>query len=387
MLFRSVQTAADADEALTLLRSAADQQEFFDIALIDHHMPQTHGIELGKMIRADARFDQTRLVLLSSVDSELDLRTLREAGYSQYELKPVRQSRLALLLIDCVAQGESGSSHTRVGAHQSELEAELPDIRHLKLLVAEDNEVNQIVMSEMLAIAGCEFDLVQNGREAVDAVRAGRYDVLVMDCEMPEMDGLTATREIRDMGKSDPKLLALPIIALTATAESSFRAKCLEAGMTGFCAKPVTAKRLFEEIQSCSPLRSVARGNGDYASDGAPIDLAAIRNLCLNRDDAALRALDAFESQLRREIAELRKSIEGGDRERIRFLTHSLMGAAKLVGAERLAKAIEALQVEFHTGATEFDLLIRQLEALADECLAFVPEVTKLIQDTPAEER
>jgi CheY-like chemotaxis protein len=238
----NVTTARSAPEALALMERACTLQQPFEVALLDHDMPACNGAELGQLINANAELRATRLIMLTSSGQHNDSPRFAEIGFAGYLLKPVSQGDL----LDCllVVLGSS-TSDWQSGTYPIITHHELASQRvrgsRARLLVAEDNPVNQKVALRALEKMGYQVDIVDNGREAVRAWATGRYDLILMDCQMPELDGYEATREIR---RREAGRAHIPIIALTAHAMTTADRECKAAGMDCHVAKPFDREQL-----------------------------------------------------------------------------------------------------------------------------------------------
>ncbi len=229
--------ASSAAEALELMRNAYKEGEPFEIALLDHDMPDCNGAELGRRVNADEDLKHTRLVLLTSSGLRGDALRFAQLGFAGYLLKPVAESDL----IDCllvVLGGDAKDWHTQTQpiVTRHELRVLRSRSERRRLLLAEDVLVNQKVACRALEKLGYEVEVVGNGREAVEAWERGTYDLILMDCQMPEMDGYEATREIR---RREPATKHIPIIALTAHAIKGADEECKAAGMDDHLTKPI----------------------------------------------------------------------------------------------------------------------------------------------------
>ena len=223
--------APDAPGALALLRTAAQAGDQYDVAIVDMQMPDTDGLSLAEEIKADPAIAGVAVIVLSSTGVVAAARRA-EAGIAWSLMKPVRQSELHDALVRAVAVAGSeprAVDHVRFARPQT-------TGQHRRVLVVEDNEINQMVAVRTLTKLGYEADLAANGRQAVDAVTGHRYAAVLMDCQMPEMDGFDATRVIRRLEGSDRHV---PIIAMTASATDADRQRCIAAGMDDYIAKPV----------------------------------------------------------------------------------------------------------------------------------------------------
>jgi len=231
--------ASSAEEALTLLRQAHREGKPFDAALLDHRMPDLDGEALGRIIVADETLKPTRLILLTSSGQRDDGTRYADIGFAGYLLKPVTQRELnECLTLALAAPAEAWHMKSQPIITQQALGS--VRVKHrAQILLAEDNLVNQKVAVRLLEKLGYRVDVAQDGRAAVNAWSAGSYDLLLMDCQMPELDGYEATREIRRLEHSKPQARRTPIIALTADALKGTEAACEAAGMDGYLSKPI----------------------------------------------------------------------------------------------------------------------------------------------------
>ena len=241
-------------EALAMLSQAQASGEPFHVALLDMEMPEMDGVMLGRKIRGDARLQATRLVLLTSCTRPGDGRLAQEAGFSAYLSKPAKQAHLR----DCLAQAVGLPSQEAMVATSP---AEAPAQRNVRILLADDNKTNQMVALATLKKLGFRADPVSDGEEVVAAWRAAPYDVILMDIEMPRMDGFQATAKIREEERSSGRRVA--IIAMTAHALKGDRERCLAAGMDGYVTKPIRPRELAEAIEA--ELRKVGPAAGPAA--------------------------------------------------------------------------------------------------------------------------
>ena len=240
-------SAASGKEALTILREAANQGEPFDLALLDMQMPEMDGLMLAKAIKADPTIEHTRLIMLTSLGSSFTSTELDDLGLDAYLIKPIKQSRLFDALIDVLGAEEEQA--TREDAEDSApKEVSSSTIPPMHVLVAEDNQVNQKIAVSLLKKLGCTADVVANGQEVVEQLSQIKYDLVLMDCQMPEMDGYEATRAIRkreqDSSRSCRWKAPMHVIAMTANAMQGDREKCLEAGMNDYVSKPTRLPEL-----------------------------------------------------------------------------------------------------------------------------------------------
>jgi PAS domain S-box-containing protein len=273
---------SDPTKAIAELRQANVGGDPYRLVILDHQMPELDGVELAHAIRGESDLGRTVLMMLTSADNPLTREQRMEAGLSACITKPIRQSRLFDTIINAmhpdVADGHDDFAPTPSHGR--------PQTKHRgRLLLAEDNEINQMVAVEMLQNAGWEVDVVGDGRAAMDAVGRERYDGVLMDCQMPIMDGIDATIAIRRMELDDKlpiqAVKPLPIIALTANASTQDRDRCLEAGMVAFVSKPIVVDQLLatlsDSIKTCQPRRDSKEAPAEAATD-KPLKLTASKN-------------------------------------------------------------------------------------------------------------
>jgi CheY-like chemotaxis protein len=246
-----VACASSAAESLAILRGARENDRPFHLAILDSRLPDSDGESLGRVIKSDKQLSELSLLMLTSAAQKTDAARFQSLGFSGYLVKPARSAVLQQAVLTLWGAILSGIPIDRIVTRHSLAEAR---IRHLpsaveqpervlqvssRVLVAEDNIVNQKLARRLLEKAGCAVDVVSNGCEAIDMWEQFPYDLIFMDCQMPEMDGYSATAEIRRREQGKAPLHHTPIVALTANAMSGDREKCLSAGMDDFLSKPI----------------------------------------------------------------------------------------------------------------------------------------------------
>jgi two-component system, sensor histidine kinase and response regulator len=242
--------AASGQEALGRLRTAAEAGQPYDLALLDLQMPEMDGLTLARAIKADPALADTRLIMLTSFGQAFSPAELKAAGIEAYLVKPVKQSRL----FDCLASaiGKPVAENAALKpAHPATaalgLKPSLP-LEKVRILLAEDNIVNQEVALGQLRKLRYRADTVANGLEVLEALQLVSYDIILMDCQMPEMDGYEATRAIRNREKSSDQSCSwkspVYIIAMTANAMQGESEKCFAVGMDDYLSKPVRISEL-----------------------------------------------------------------------------------------------------------------------------------------------
>jgi CheY-like chemotaxis protein len=243
--------SATCTEALPMLREATKAGRPYDIAILEYMMPDMDGESFGKAIKSDEALKDTVLIMLTSWGQRGDAARLAESGFAAYLRKPITSSQLLDCLITVSAEAglptEDGQSTSIVTRHTL-AEAK----KRGRILLVEDNVVNQRVALRLLEKSGYNADVVSNGKEAIKALQNIRYDLVLMDVSMPEMDGYEATRVIRDP-RSNVQNHKVPIVAMTAHAMREDRKRCLEAGMDEYISKPVRPERLREVAEMFLP--------------------------------------------------------------------------------------------------------------------------------------
>jgi PAS domain S-box-containing protein len=325
--------APDGPAALRALRAAAEAGDPFGAAVLDMQMPGLNGSDLARAIKADPSLASVRLVLMTSLGRPSRPDELAELGFAASLVKPVRQSDLfeclARLLADPVGAGatEPAPRPARPGA----LPAASAGVR---ILLAEDNATNQQVALGILARLGFEADAVANGTDAIRALSAGEYDLVLMDVQMPDMDGLEATRRIRDPRSPVPRR-SVPIVAMTADALAGDRERCLEAGMNDYLTKPISPPSLLGVLQRWLP------PYGARAAEPRPpvFDRAGMMARLLGDDQLAAVVIRGFLAEVPELILTLKRCLAAADTDGVRSGAHSIKGAAANVGGEALRAA------------------------------------------------
>jgi CheY-like chemotaxis protein len=246
----NAQEAATAKEALAQLRAAAAEGRPYDLALVDLQMPEMHGLRWAQAVAADRALSETRLMGVASLGHQAQ--AARDAGIAAYVTKPVRAGQLLQRLTALL----SGTSPSAMQARPPS-EVWSGGETRARILVAEDNTVNQQLVVRLLGKRDLRADVVANGREAIAALARVPYDLVLMDCQMPEMDGFEATRAIRASETGTEH--HIPIIALTANAMQGDQERCLAAGMDDYLAKPILPDALYAAVARLLPHRMPAK--------------------------------------------------------------------------------------------------------------------------------
>jgi two-component system sensor histidine kinase/response regulator len=338
-----VEEAATAADGLVALREAAGRKARYDLAILDVQMPDMDGFQLAVAVRKEKAIAKTNLLMLTSAGQRGDGERCRELGIRGYLTKPLSRADLLEALGTVLAGSPEDAGTPEVVTRHSIAESR----RSLKVLLAEDNPVNQQVAVAMLVKRGHEVHVSSNGREAVDAVRERNYDVVLMDIQMPEMDGFEATQAIRAMDKGKQ----LPIIGLTAHALSGERERCLARGMSDYLAKPFKAHELFALVEGSADGK-VAPPEPAAAPAAPPVDLEGFR-MTLREAGAELALysiVDTFVRQGPDRLAALAAAAAGGDGAEMAKAAHVYRGAAATIGAGGLAELLERVETTARAG-------------------------------------
>ncbi|MEX2471450.1 MAG: response regulator [Gemmatimonadota bacterium] len=374
----TVHEAATAMEGFDLLLAATRSGRPFDAIVLDSLMPEMDGFELAQRVRDQEELQGMRILMLTS-GAESDAQTkARETGINGYLSKPARRADLLLALSSILGHRGPGEGAERRVVTEASLASRRPELR---ILLAEDSEVNRRVAVSMLEKRGHTVETVENGREAVEAVRERTFDVVLMDLQMPVMDGLEATRHIR----AEPGQSELPIIALTAHALDQERERCLAAGMTGFLTKPYRADQLYgavegwtEESRRTTPaaVRAPAR------SQSRPVDLEGLRgSLAESGIEEVLRpTLEAYAQETPSRLEQLGHATEAGELERVSRAAHAMKSAAGTIHAKHLAAVLARLEGVAQDGDDGTSrTLAEEVRALTQEALT---QIERFLSET-----
>jgi signal transduction histidine kinase/CheY-like chemotaxis protein len=346
------ETVLSGAQALEELGAACARGEPYDIAVLDMMMPEMDGLELARRIREDARLAGTRLVMLTSVGLRGDAAEARQAGVNAYLSKPVRQSDLYNTLVAVV--GNPAGSDRMITRH------DLPEHRSTgtrEILLVEDNDINQQLMVNMLERLGYRAALAADGLQAIEAFRRRRPDLVLMDCQMPNMDGFEATAEIRRLEENAPAP-AVPIVALTANAMQGDRERCLAAGMNDYLSKPVRLPDLRKTLDRWFTSTGDARiqAAGPEPAPGETLDMQAIEAIRTLQRPGEANLLEKILGMYRRNtpalLDQLARAIDEGDAGAAQHAAHALKSSSANVGAARVA----TLARELEAGARKRDL-------------------------------
>lgn len=368
---KNVTTADNGETALEILREAAKAGQPFDLAILDMQMKGIGGEHLGAEIKQDPAICETKLIIMTSIGNRGDAARLGAKGFAAYLTKPVKETLLKRCL-EAVIHGrppEEQQPGTLITRHSI---AETSK-KELRILVVEDNTINQKVALAILEKLGYRVEIAANGYEALQSLQSMPFDLIIMDCEMPEMDGYEATRQIRAWKDSRDKALrkksTLPIIAMTAHALEGEREKCLKAGMDDFLSKPVQPQDLAELIATrlANPEDADTQTKTIVAEPAASdkplkiLDLQVLANMFRGDQQLCQTILGIFLKNTPPTLKQLRDAIAVEDSKKAQFLAHKLAGGAVTLGAESFMRS--AREIEGAHNTTAKPQLLAKLEA------------------------
>jgi PAS domain S-box-containing protein len=356
--------ATSGDAALERLGEGLAAGRAFDAVVTDWHMPGIDGLALARSLQADERLAGLPVVLLTSWEERAHGRALRNSGIATALPKPIRMEPLLAALRFAL-----GGPHPAVDSGLPRATDRDQSGPRLRILVVEDNKVNQQVASLMLTKLGHRVDVAANGLEAVTAVQQIPYDVVFMDCQMPELDGYAATERIRQLAWPRARV---PIVAMTANAMAGDREHCLAVGMDDYMSKPLDRTTLIDRLARWGGATAAAapEASAPVSDPDAPLDaqvIALLRGLVAEDGPDLLGELaDLFIGELAPRIEGIRNGILAADPGVVSQWAHSLKGSAGNLGANRLAALCEQIEREARQGATtESVALMPALEAEA----------------------
>jgi CheY-like chemotaxis protein len=334
-------TANDAAEAMVALKKAHAEGRPFTLGLLDCMMPDTDGFGLTKQIQSDPNLAQTVLIMVSSAGQGGFATRCREAGLAGYLSKPLKQSELFDAIVTALSkkplcQVEPTPPKSRTGSR-----------RNLQILLAEDNPVNQRLAVRLLEKQGHRVVVTGNGKEALAALERERFDLILMDVQMPEMGGFEASAHIREREKTAGG--HIPIIAMTAHALKGDRERCLDAGMDAYVAKPVESRLLFEAIDSMVPAEPLADTEAEtqtQEANGDPevFDYESAMAMIDGDTELFQELVTLFMSESTILLDQIHDAIEQRDAKTLERAAHSLKGSAGAFRAELASRAAQQLE-------------------------------------------
>ncbi len=330
-----VEIAGGGAEAIAALERRQRAGGHFDLVLLDFFMPLQDGLSVASAIRSHPTVVSPKILMLSSAGADMDPARTREAGVDRYLAKPARRATLYAAITELLQKAEAPV----VAAPATRTELALPG---LQVLLVEDIPTNMTVARHMLSSMGCEVYEAENGEQALEAMAERRFHVVLMDCQMPIMDGYTATREQREREAGAGK--PVPIIALTANALAEDKQRCLDAGMNDYLSKPFTREALHEMLMRWQPTDLATRP----AEPAQLIDQSALDQIAdLAPDDSGsliAEVIDTYLDNARSLMSELLEAGKTADAEVIGRTSHALKSSSANVGAAHFAATCEVIE-------------------------------------------
>ena len=365
--------AHDGPTALQNLYLALNKNDPFRIAVIDFKMPGMDGETLGRTIHADDRLNDIRLVMLSSLGMRGDAKRLEEIGFAAYATKPIRHQELKAVLSLTLRDRDKPGHRTIATRYTARETMNLFAGCKARILLAEDNITNQQVALGILKKLGLRADAVANGSEALKALKTIPYDLVLMDLQMPEMDGFEATRQFRKF-KSANTSCHIPIIAMTAHAMQGDREQCIEAGMNDYVTKPVFPQALAEVLDKWLPKEEKIKTCKIETNEQSPrslksqtpvFDKAGMMARLMDDEELAQMLVEGFLKDIPLRITALKGYLEAGDSKGAERQAHTIKGASAHVGGERLLDV--AFEIEKSAKAGDLNAVAGHMAELEAE--------------------
>jgi PAS domain S-box-containing protein len=338
--------AESGARALELLREASRRGQPFEVALLDLHMQEMDGFELARAVKSDPAVAPVRLVLMPSYGQRGDAQVASEAGVSAYLMKPVKQSQLfdCLTMVmggDHAAAADAAPAPAQLVTRHTLDETKLSS--RARILIAEDNPVNQKVAALQVEKLRYRADVVSNGVEALDALSKIQYDIVLMDCQMPEMDGYEATRQIRRWEGARKRTV---VIAMTANALEGDREKCLAAGMDDYLSKPVRSEELRAVLERWQPAAPSPQGAGESPpeDDSPPVDMGRLFDAAGGDEELVRELVEIYLRQMGADVERLKAAVGTNSTEEVRHIVHTATGGGATLGMVALDEPLQALE-------------------------------------------
>jgi two-component system sensor histidine kinase/response regulator len=359
-----VSEAASGSAALQELPRAAAAGSPYDIVYVDWLMPGLDGVETARRIRELSAGSGVLVLMVTAYARAEAVRQAREADIAAVLSKPINPSALLDATLQALGRGRVDGDAPATRAAPSALQG-------ARVLLVEDNEINRLVATELLRRHGVDVQVAVDGAQALDIAPFGGFDLVLMDMQMPVMDGLTATRELR----KDPALRELPILAMTANATEGDRQDCLAAGMNDFVTKPVDPQRLRDALlRWIRPREAAHEGAPATAAKPAPesalpigiegLDTALGLRFALNREPLYLDLLARFVQRHEKLPQQVQQAWLTGRREEAERLAHTLVGSAGQLGAVRVQESARELEDALHQPRPDPALVHQRLARL-----------------------
>jgi two-component system sensor histidine kinase/response regulator len=370
----------DGQSALAILQAARATDRPYQLILTDMHMPKMDGFELVERLQGEDRSQMPTIMMLTSGKQHGDAARCEQLGVAAYLMKPIRQAELreaiARVLGAMTENRETQMITSTVLEHCRDASATL------RVLLAEDNEVNQKLATRLLEKRGHSVIVVKNGREALEAIRNAEYDLVLMDVQMPEMDGIAATAALRAIERETGR--HLPVIAMTALVMKGDRERCLGAGMDGYLPKPIRSQELDEVLDKYVTQKIRGSGPAEQTSPPAAIQEAVDARELLERigDEREFLAelVNTFRDDFPKQLEAMTIALNDGNATQLALAAHSLKGALSNLAAPRAAGLAAGVESAGKSGDLPGAAL--GLQDLKPELARVVDALNALCQET-----
>ena len=363
-----VTQASSGIQALTIMRNEVAKGKPFEMILLDMQMPEMDGEQVLKEIKMDPELKKTLVVILTSMGHRGDAARLEALGCSAYLLKPVRQKELFNTILSVMGQQQmnKATSSSIITRHALE---EADHSQNL-ILLAEDNAINQKLALRLLQKAGYSVDVVENGLQAVNAVQKKQYSLVLMDVQMPELDGFDATRQIRALPSPTG---IIPIVAMTAHAMAGDREKCLEAGMNDYLSKPLNIDEVLTVVNKyAAKVQNSSEASSEFLtespkepSEPALYDLKTALPRFGDSEQNFYEFMGAFLTHLKKSVFDLENAISIQDVQKVQYYSHSIKGAAANFEISSIRLAAQGIEEEANSGQlTDAALLLEKIKSI-----------------------
>lgn len=371
-----VEESSNGPNALKKLTETGKNRDKFDMVILDMQMPEMDGEAVARSIKSIDFISDIPLILMTSQGMRGEIKRMEDIGFAAYLIKPAKQSEL----FDCLTMVAVSSKECKPREKSMITRNRLLEMRreHLKVLLAEDNIINQYVAVEILKKMGIDSEIAINGIEALKLLKEKEYDVVLMDIQMPEMDGFEAAKKIRDI-ETDVLNHNIPIIAITANVLQGDREKCLEAGMNDYISKPIVPAELAKALD-----KWVKNNRGEQVVCGEDektdeeiekkvFNIEELRDRLLYDNDLLAAVVEIFLTEGPGQIEILREVIEKEEMDKIEIQAHAFKGAAANTGAERIRETAE--KIEYAAKNKDIRKIRKLFEKIKEEFLEFKIEI------------
>jgi two-component system, sensor histidine kinase and response regulator len=358
--------------ALAAMAKAYKEDRHFDLIITDCMMPEMDGFELAERISKDPCLTTSTIIMLTSAGERGDAARCLELGISAYLLKPIRQSELLFTISKVLNEPTPTAAQPSLITRHSIRESK----RRLHILLAEDNAVNQKLATRMLERMGHTVTVASNGKKVLECLEHEKFDLILMDVQMPEMDGFEATKAVRDLEKATGE--HIPIVAMTAYAMKGDKEKCLDVGMDDYVAKPIDAQGLFETIENLLGTPNVEATPSNHP--GQALDKSQILDRVGGDKDLLKEVVALFLDDCPKLIEQMREAIQESDPGGLQKAAHTLKGSVSNFGASLAVQAALDLETMGKTGdicgaAGALEVLEKGIDRIREELISFKEEI------------